>query len=224
MILNIIGKYILVSIVICLLYGLNVLSIVAIRKFYKKDFNGSYLFQSWSFIVFLILWHLSSWKISVFDVHSLWNLKNIILICLSVIPTSIMVSKGKKEYIMPIKNFLSGASMEIPQRLLTQNLFTVLGINVVVYGELTGEIFLNALIWVQFIIVQEIINKKKFSSKIALDIAASFWFSIWVGILYNITGNIIITMIAHGLQRITTHEVRKRLENIDNNKPFRQKV
>lgn len=59
------------------------------------------------------------------------------------------------------------------------------------------------------------INRKKISYKIVPEIIASFWFSIWVGILYSITGNIVVAMITHGLQRIVTYEIRKRMGNIN---------
>ncbi len=216
MILKVIGKYIIISMVICFLYGINILSIVTLRKFYKEDFKGSYLFQLWSLVLFLIIWYLSPLEIFVFEVHNLWSLKNILLIFVAVIPTSIIIYKGKSKLNNPLKNFLNGATMEIPQRLLTQNLFAILGVNTVVYGELTSGIVLNALIWVQFIIVQEIINKKKISFKIVSEITASFWFSIWVGILYSITGNIVIAMVTHGLQRVVTHEIRKRMDKHNN--------
>lgn len=216
MILKVIGNYILVSMIISSLYGITVLSIIGVRKFYKKDFQGSYQFQLWSLILFLIIWYLSPLKISVFNINNSWNLRNILLMLLSIIPTGIIIRKGKSYIDNPLENFLSGAMMEIPQRLLIQNLFIILGINTVIYKELTLGIVLNALVWVQFIIVQEVINKQKISSRIVPDIVASFWFSIWVGILYSITGNIVVAMVAHELQRIVTHEIRKRVVKQNN--------
>lgn len=216
MILKVIGNYILVSMIISSLYGITVLSIIGVRKFYKKDFQGSYQFQFWSLILFLIIWYCSPLKISVFNINNSWNLRNILLMLLSIIPTGIIIRKGKSHINNPLENFLSGAMMEIPQRLLIQNLFIILGINTIVYKELTLGIFLNALVWVQFIIVQEVINKQKISFWIVPDIVASFWFSIWVGILYSITGNIVVTMVTHGLQRIVTHEIRKRVVKQNN--------
>lgn len=216
MILKVIGNYIFVSMIISSLYGITVLSIIGVRKFYKKDFQGLYQFQLWSLILFLIIWYLSPLKISIFNINNLWNLRNILLMLLSIIPTGIIIRKRKSHIDNPLENFLNGAMMEIPQRLLIQNLFIILGINTVIYKELTLGIFLNALVWVQFIIVQEVINKQKISSKIVPDIVASFWFSIWVGILYSITGNIVVTMITHGVQRIVAYEIRKRVAKQNN--------
>ena len=131
------------------------------------------------------------------------------LIC--IMPTAIIVCIGRKyKPNEPFKmgNFLNGASMEIPQRLLVQNLFVVLGVNTIIYKSITLAILLNALIWVQFILIQEIISGNKITLKIIPEIIASFWFSIWVGVIYMDTGNILIAMLTHGLQRIITHGIR----------------
>jgi hypothetical protein len=134
---------------------------------------------------------------------------------MAVVPTSLIVYKNKEKSSVsdPLKKFLDGVSMEIPQRLLIQNLFIVLGLNQVIYSELTLGILLNAAIWVQFIIIQEVIIEKKVSFAVIPELTASFWFSIWVGILYRVTGNIVIALFTHGLQRIVTYVFRKKLEN-----------
>ncbi len=214
MILSIVLKYIIVSLVICLLYSLVIFSTLIIKRIYKKNFKNSYLFQFWSLIFFIIIYKIYPSNIFFLEINNLWNLKNILLILICIIPTSFIAYIGKRyneSDVFKIENFLNGASMEIPQRLLVQNLFVVLGVNDVIYGQITLSIFLNALIWVQFIIVQEVIGGKKIiTSKIIYEITASFWFSIWIGIIYVNTGNIIVTMIIHGLQRVCTFWIRKR--------------
>lgn len=199
----IILKYILVSILISIIFGLTVLS----QKIVSKFIN-SYLFQTWSLLIFIPFWFFNKSKIEIFEVSKLANLNNIVLILIAVIPTSFIVYFGNP--IKPRKTFgivdcISGASMEIPQRLLVQNVFIILNLNTIIYGSLTLAIPLNALIWVQFIIVQEFINGRKLSMKILHEIIASTWFSIWVGILYSISGNIILAMIAHSCQRMITY-------------------
>lgn len=213
MIINIVVKYILISIVICLLYGIQVLSTNVIIKYYNKSFKGSYLFQFWSLIFFIIVWKVNPSTINFLEMHSLWNFKNIVLILICVLPTSIIayqVKKYKPNNLFKIGNFLNGASMEIPQRLLVQNLFIVLGVNTVIYGQITLSILLNALIWVQFIIVQELMEGNRISPPIIFESIASFWFSIWVGIIYVNTGNIVVAMLTHGLQRIVTYWIRQK--------------
>lgn len=211
MILDIILKYLGVYIIIALVFGVQILSTSIVKRIYKDDFKGAYLFQFWSLILALVAWYLKPEHISFFGAHSLWRLRNIVLILICIIPTAVILCVGRKykpNQAFSIENFLSGASMEIPQRLLIQNLFTLLGVNVVIYRSMTLAIFLNALVWVQGIITQELIGGNKLSKKIIPEIIASFWFSIWVGIVYVETGNILIAMLTHGLQRLITHGIR----------------
>lgn len=63
-------------------------------------------------------------------------------------------------------------------------------------------------------------NDSRISSEIIFESIASFWFSIWVGIIYVDTGNILVVMLTHGLQRIVTYWVRQKfglveIEKID---------
>jgi len=213
MFLGIALKYIIISLVICLLYLMNGLSVSIIKKSYNKDFKDSYLFQFWALVFFLIIWLLDPSKLVIFEVDNLWSWSTVLLILMAVIPTSIIASEVKDykpKSRFKVKDFLGGASMEIPQRLLVQNLFLLLGVNSLIYGLLRLDIVLTAVIWVQFIILQEVINSNKISKKIIIEVFASFWFSIWVGILYLSTGNILVAMLTHGLQRMTTYRIRMR--------------
>ncbi|NLY44501.1 MAG: hypothetical protein GX053_00675 [Tissierella sp.] len=183
-----------------------------IKKVSKKNRIGPYLFQFWSLIVFIIIWEYYKLNIQVFDFSNLLIYRNILLILVAVVPTSIIAyhgSKIKPTYQFGLKNFLDGASMEIPMRLLTQNLFAIFGINMIIYKSISLDILMNAIIFIQFIIVQEVIQGRKISSDILPEIIASFWFSISAGILYKDTGNIIMPMLAHGLQRMVTYNIRK---------------
>ncbi|MDR7856724.1 hypothetical protein [Tissierella sp.] len=218
MIFKILLKYIGVSLVISLIFGATVFTSSIIKKRFKKDFISQYLFQILSFIVFIIMLLYSKSNISIFSTHNLLNWKNIILLLVSIIPTSIIAynsHKIKPDYSFKLKHFLDGATMEIPQRLLVQNLFLVLGVNIVSYSLVPLNILLNAIIWLQFIIVQEIIQGEKLSINILPELIASFWFSIWVGILYQDAGNIIIPMLAHGFQRTCTYAIRKRFGKLN---------
>lgn len=213
--MNIVISYILISVLISLIFGVVQLSLIVINKIGKGKALVQYLFQFWSLVAFLIIVFISPIEVSILKVDNIFRISNLGLILVTIVPASIMVipsaiRKYKKLKItqipkFKIKNLLDGASMEIPQRLLVQNLFIILSVNKVIYGSITSAILLNALIWVQFIIVQELISGKKISRKIMPEIMASFWFSIWVGILYSISGNIFVPMLAHGLQRWTTH-------------------
>lgn len=209
----IIFKYFIVSIVVSLIFGVVVLSDSIIKKRFKKNLIGPYLFQLWSLILFVAIWTYYKAEISVLNMNNLLNWNYLLLLLMSIVPTSIIVYQNnniKPNHQFKLKHFLNGASMEIPQRLLIQNLFVILGINIVIYGPLSLSILLNATIWVQFIMVQEIISGNKITKALLPEIIASFWFSIWIGILYNEMGNIIIPMLAHGLQRYATYMMKMR--------------
>lgn len=208
MILDITLKYMMVSIVISIIFGLTVLLSLLIKKRFKNEILNPYLFQLLSLCLFVIIWIKYKSNISILSTFNLLNWKNILLIFIAIVPASLIVYKGKKDKPnSAFENFLSGISMEIPQRLLVQNLFVILGVNSVIYMDLSLDIFLNSIIWIQFIAVQEIIYGRKITKKVAPEIFASFWFSIWVGILYRNSGNILLPMLSHGLQRILTYNI-----------------
>lgn len=210
-------KYIIVSILISLIFGATVSSSLIIKKVFKKEQVSNYLFQFWSLVAFILIWIYFKPGIQIFNVHNLLIWENILLTIMAVIPTSIVAYQGykfKPNYQFKFMYFLDGASMEIPMRLLVQNLFFILGLDAFLLYFLSLEILLNAIIWVQFIIVQEIIEGRKITRGILPEIIASFWFSIWVGILFKITGNIVVPMIAHGLQRFATYKISQRFGEI----------
>ena len=214
MIGSIILKYILISILISFIFGTTVLTDKVTRKFNRGKLISPYLFQLWSLLIFIVIWCFNKSKIEIFEVSRLTRWSNVFLMIIAVIPTSIIVNwggKSKKNAPFSIANFLNGASMEIPQRLLVQNMFVILNCNISIYGSARLGIFLNALIWVQFIIVQEFICGKKITKKTIREIIASAWFSIWAGLLYSITGNIIISMVTHGLERIAAHWINQKV-------------
>ena len=193
------------------MYGLMKLSVGVIKKLSKGSCNGNYLFQLWGLAIVLIVYSLYPSNIDFFQTENIFTWNTLLLIIMSVIPTSLIVMyRERTNPLKPfsIKHFLDGVSMEIPQRLLSQNLLIIFYKNLFTFKALQLMVILNAFIWVQFILIQEIIIYRKISIKIMPDIIASFWFSIWIGILYMYTGNIIIAMLTHGLQRYTAYWLR----------------
>lgn len=211
MVFSIILKYTIATLLISLIFGVTVSSSIVIKKAFKKDVISPYLFQLWSLIIFIIIWIYYKPDVQIFNTYNLLFWKNILLFLIAVVPASLIAAQGiKMKRTKPIlMQFIDGASMEIPMRLLVQNLFFILGINVLLFNSLSLGILLNAIIWVQFILVQEAIGGRKITKAILPEVAASFWFSIWVGILYKDTGNILMPMLAHGLQRIVTHNIHQ---------------
>jgi len=99
-------------------------------------------------------------------------------------------------------NIADGMAMEVLMRLLVQNLFLIVGATTVVFGEVNLAILLTALIFPQFMLIQDKFQRNPITLKLLPEIIASIWFSIWVGVLYFTTGNILLPMIAHGLERL----------------------
>lgn len=209
MISIIILKYILISILISLIFGALVLLNKITNKIKKGEFLRPYFFQSLSLFIFIVIWIFNKSKIEIFEVRRLVNWDNLIIMLLAIIPTSVIACLSEKARTEKLLiDFIDGASMEIPQRLLVQNMFVIFNVNVIIYESITLAIVLNSFIWVQFIIVQELISGRKITKKIIPNIIASAWFSIWVGILYSISGNIIVPMITHGVERMVTNSLK----------------
>lgn len=206
MIGSIILKYILISILISLIFGALVLSNKITNKINRGKFLRSYFFQLLSLVIFIVIWIFNKSKIEIFEVGRLVNWDNVIIMLFAIIPTSVIACLSDKARTKKLLiDFIDGASMEIPQRLLVQNMFVIFSVNIIIYGSMTLAIILNSFIWVQFIIVQELISGRKVTRKIIPDIIASAWFSIWAGILYSISGNIIVPMITHGVERMVAN-------------------
>lgn len=206
MVISIILKYFLISILISLIFGALVLSNKITYKIKKGEFLRPYFFQLLSLLIFIVIWIFNKSKIEIFEIGKLFNWNNVAIMLLAIIPTSDIASLSKEARTnkLPI-DFIHGSSMEIPQRLLIQNMFVIFNVNIVIYRSITLAIILNSLIWVQFIIVQELISGRKITKKLFPSIIASAWFSIWAGILYSVSGNIIVPMITHGVERMVTN-------------------
>ncbi len=208
--------YIVVSIVLSIIFGLTILTEIVQNKVKVSIIKSRYLYQFWSFVFFVIFYIFYNEKISFLNFDNVLNIKNLFLMCIAIIPIVLLTSFNN---INKIKNkrlsegVLGAILMEIPQRLLSQNIFfiflseinTILGVPV--------AIVLNGLIYDQFIIIQELINTRKITKKILLDTVLSFWFSIFIGLLYYNTGNILLTMISHGAIYFFRNLIKKQINN-----------
>lgn len=96
---------------------------------------------------------------------------------------------------------LEGAFMEIPQRLMMQSF--VYGILKVLDANFinTYTIIGTAIIWCMGLIVQAFMTGKKLDRDTKIEILASFVFSLGMGYVYQRTGFILITMVAHFCER-----------------------
>lgn len=200
-------SYVIATVIVFMMFGLTVLMSPKVKNQRAKGF----LFQMWGLILCIPLILIYPEEIKFFGYENIFDITTVCFILLAIVPTSvIMFFSDKKKPSKPFKwsEFSQGASMEIPQRLLVQNLFVVL-CNYVIWGEYVQiGIILNALLWAQFIILQAVMNEKVISKTTIIEVCASMWFSIVVGILYYITGNIMVAMFTHGAQRFVKHRVK----------------
>lgn len=213
--LKIILGYLIIFIIMFSIFGLAIF----LKCLNKNMMVKRYLLQFICVIVFLFVYSVDSSNIRIFNFNNLISLHNFLLIFLGVFPTALIAfysDKSKPATKFTFWDFLDGAGMEIVQRLLAQNLLLIVltRIEILTFTELS--VLLNGLLWVQFILIQEIMNKRKVSQKILLEIVASFWFSISIGILYVKTGNLLITMLCHGLERYFTYFIRNKYGSIKN--------
>ncbi|MDD4113611.1 MAG: hypothetical protein PHC56_11380 [Herbinix sp.] len=99
---------------------------------------------------------------------------------------------------------IDGMLMEIPQRLMMQSfVYGILKLLGVLYLTLY-TVIATALIWCLAIGMQTVLSKKTFSKDVFIDVLASFVFSLGIGYVYQQTGFILISMIAHFSERIVS--------------------
>lgn len=118
--------------------------------------------------------------------------------------------KGCKELLIYA---LDGVLMEIPQRLMMQSF--IYGMLKVLGVELLNlySIIATAIIWCMGILMQNFLAGQHLDKDIITDVLASFVFSIGIGYVYQRTGFIVITMIAHFSERILSSYVYASREN-----------
>jgi len=99
------------------------------------------------------------------------------------------------------ESVFAGACMEIPQRLLAQNLFSLAGPAGAPLGCLPQPVWLNAVLWAMLILLQGWMRGRLRRASTWREALASIWFSLGVGLLYAQTGRILFPMVAHGFER-----------------------
>lgn len=205
--------YMIANIVILAIFGLSLkIDGLLKEKMGKAWVEHTYILSFISLIIVLILKMFYNETFSFIGEKPIPSGQVILKMLIASFFAAILAYLAKPEQKnTPLKvEILTGMAMEIPMRLLVQNLFVVFGATAVLLPSITLSTILTAVIWVQFIVVQEIMMKKSLNAKILLDCMASLWFSIWVGAIYFATGSIIVAMITHGLERWVAYILRKR--------------
>jgi len=140
------------------------------------------------------------------QISRIQNISVYIIAIVTIVITTAIITRKKSIKHKKGKDMLlwgvDGLLMEIPQRLMMQSF---------VYGmlKLLGVSPLNlytiiatAFIWCMGIAMQIFLFKKQFDEDVIFDILSSLVFSLGIGYVYQQTGLIIISMIAHFCERI----------------------
>lgn len=202
--------YIIASLSFMVLFGFQYLTGILLGKLKIIIIPEQYLLQFWCLIAFVFLYIFGGLNGRVLRFDHIFSWNNLIYLFIAVIPCSFMISSKKDEVHKKGRRLLLGISMEIPQRLLMQNFLYFL------LEEFTANdirwlpVVLNALVWAQFILLQEKMLGKKFTRSTLADVASSVWFSLFAGMLYETGGNILLPMLAHGCERLLSETLRQK--------------
>lgn len=200
--------YIIASLIVSLIFGIQVVVLNIFNKSGYRTILSKYNFQFLFLIGFCIMYLISPVKISIFNFYGVLSLKNILIFTITVVITSFIVSFEKSDkHDGLVEWFIQGVAMEIPQRLFMQTFFMIVLANMQIKNSNLVAIIMNTIIWIQFIIVQDFMNGKKINKTGLLKILSSVCFSLGVGALYVSTGSIMVTMIAHGAERILSQKL-----------------
>lgn len=218
-IVKIIIGYIFISAIIGSIFLLSFkLNSLISRKADKMWIDTTYILSFISLLIVLIFKIFYKEEFSIIGGKSILSMKVLVQMFIAAFVAAGLASLAKPEqYKSTLKaQILTGMAMEVPMRGLVQNLFVILGATAVLFHSITLSIVLTAIFWVQFILIQEIMMKRKLSSKVVLDSIASMWFSIWVGVIYLTTGSMIVAMITHALERWFAYMIRKKKSSMQN--------
>ena len=179
-------------------YGLYFIIGVLIQKF--KIPWLSYLNTLLSSIIpiFLIVSTLGVYPIQISGIQ---NIRVYIIVIVTIVITTAIITRKKSIKAKQGKDLLiygfDGILMEIPQRLMMQSfvyrILKLLGVS----SLNLYTIIATGFIWCMGIIMQTFLLKKQFDEDVFFDILSSFVFSLGIGYVYQQTGLIIVSMIAH---------------------------
>jgi len=211
--MNILISYIIASLIVSLIFGIQLLITLLVNKINANINMSKYLFQLLFMMAFIVLYGLFPLRGRLLNFQNFIEPINFVLFVVAVVPISYLIARKRAAVHKLLEWVLLGISMEVPQRLFMQNLFYALLVTFSATHCHLISIVLNALIWAQFIVVQEKIAGNKLSKDVLWDALSSIWFSLAVGLLYEISGNILLPMAAHGCERLLSEILRKRMGN-----------
>lgn len=162
--------------------------------------------------------------LGIYPIHisGIYNIRVYIIAVVTVLITTFFITRKKDINIKKGKDLLiyglDGMMMEVPQRLMMQSfvygilkLFDVSQLNMY-------TIIATGLIWCMGIIMQTVIFKKKLDRDVFFDVLSSLVFSLGIGYVYQQTGLVIISMIAHFCERILSYYIIDKIRKFELNR------
>ncbi|SHJ33025.1 CPBP family glutamic-type intramembrane protease [Lutispora thermophila] len=171
--------------------------------------------------IFLISLTLGIYPIQISGIR---QIKVYVIGIVTIVITSVIITTKKTVIHKKGKEILfyglDGLMMEIPQRMMMQSFLygalKILGVSSLNFYTIIA----TGVIWCMGIISQAFLLKIHFDQDMFFDILASFVFSLGIGYVYQETGLIIITMIAHFCERILSCYIFSKRQN-KLNTPYR---
>ena len=105
---------------------------------------------------------------------------------------------------------VDGCCIELVQRLMMQPLLSWLLVRFQVPGAEWVAVVLTGLVWCLGIVTEYVLEKQPFDRALAIELLASFAFSLGVGYAFQRSGFIVLTMLAHALERVLSAVLRNR--------------
>lgn len=208
---------------------LKVFLVIGIAYFLAGIYYGStiavlflskkYGLQKWEPVAKLSIATLLTYTISSGIRHHPYTFRNLddvslyIVALATVLITVLIVLQIPRVYMGPNKicsSALDGMVMEIAQRLMMQPFVYWLLYHFHIPCPTQCTVLITAIVWCLGILTQQLICKYDLNRAFAVEMLASFVFSIGVGYIFQKSGFILLTMLAHALERILSSVLNNR--------------
>lgn len=201
--------YIVASLTVMIGVGVQALTSMLFNKINFTSKVVQFIFPLCFLGMFFMMNALSPVRIPVLNIAGIFSLKNLIILSATVVITSFIVSFEKSEKHNLFEWCIQGVAMEIPQRLFMQTFFMIVLRTMGIENADWIAVLMNSVLWIQFIIIQDIMCGQKVNRKAIPKVLSSLVFSLGTGVLYVSSGCIVLTMFAHGAERIMSEKLRE---------------
>lgn len=208
MVLYVVLAYALATAAVLAAFGLSAALAALMKRPGLKRAAGGYAFPLFGLAGFVALCLASPVSLNVFRLDSLWSARNGLLFLAAAVPSAVLVSLKAEKRGSVAGRVLQGIAMELIQRLFTQNLLFAVLVQCGVTHAHVISIVANAVLWMQFVLLQDIVTTHKIGVSVLPDLFATALFSVFAGFLYLYSGNIALPMLAHAAERLLADLIR----------------